>query len=83
MGALKAVELYTKTKGRPCLYDFSPFLNKKQAVVIIQCSPTEDIYNSIKSTFARWRKRHGIPAGFVFNIYDEYIVIWRRQTKKL
>jgi hypothetical protein len=82
MGALKEVGLYTKPKGRPCLYDFSPFKNAKTTVVVIQCWPTEEIYNSIKSSFWRWRKQHNIPAGFVFDISEEGITIWRRLPKE-
>ena len=81
MGALKTVDLYTKSKGRPCLYNFSAFKNNKQSFIIIHCVPSEDIYNSIKSSFARWRKKNKVAPGFTFEIYEEHIVIWRRLIK--
>lgn len=82
MSCLKDVPLYTKRKGRPCTYDFSVFKNAKQNVLVIPCTPTEEIYNSIKSSFARWRKKNGVPAGFVFDIYSDKIAIWRRLPRE-
>ena len=78
MAPLRKVDLYSGRKGRPCLYDFSPFKNAKTTVIFIHCWPTEDVYNSIKSSFCRWRKKNNIAAGFVFDITDEGVTIWRR-----
>lgn len=83
MCPLKKVDLYTKGKGRPCLYDFTPFKNAKQSVVVIKCTPTEEVYNSIKSSFARWRKQNGVAPGFVFDIYEDRITIWRRLIREV
>jgi hypothetical protein len=82
MPPLKFVPLYTKSKGRPCRYDFSPFKNAGYMALVIECVPTENLYNSIKSSFSRWRKRNNIPSGFVFDIYEDNITIWRRLPRE-
>jgi len=80
-GPLKHVELYGR-KGRPCLYDFNSFLNPKTSCIVINCEPTQKIYNSIKSSFARWRKQNGMKPGFVFDIYETHVIIWKRINQK-
>lgn len=64
------------------MYDFSPFLNAKQSVVVIACFPSQSVYNSIKSSFARWRKKNNISTGFVFDIHEDGITIWRRLVRE-
>jgi hypothetical protein len=82
MPPLKNIPLYTKPKGRPCRYDFSPFKSASHMAIVIDCVPTENIYNSIKSSFSRWRKRNNISSGFVFDIYEDNITIWRRLPRE-
>jgi hypothetical protein len=77
---LQELELFP-SKGRPKFYDFSTFLHSNTTHIRIPCTPTVGIYNSIKSSFYRWRKNNGVEKGFVFDIYPNEIVIWRRQRK--
>lgn len=78
MSSLKEVALFPKKRGRPGCYNFSPFKNKNNQSIVIDCSPSLAVYNSIKSSFSRWRKKHNIDSGFVFQIEEHRIVIWRR-----
>jgi len=78
MGSLKEVPVF-QPKGRPKTYKFDAFLVNSTTHVRIPCKPTLGIYNSIKSTFYRWRKNNGVTKGFVFDIYPNEIVIWRRR----
>lgn len=78
MSSLKEVPVFA-VKGRPKTYNFDGFLQGNNTYVRIPCKPTLSIYNSIKSSFHRWRKAHNIEKGFVFDIYSNEIVIWRRK----
>jgi hypothetical protein len=80
MSRLKEVPLF-KGKGRPSVYDFTPFRDSGVSLVVIKCTPTQDVYNSIKSSFSRWRRRNNIPTGFVFDVYEDNITIWRRKKE--
>jgi hypothetical protein len=73
------IPLYKQKKGRPVSYDFTPFKKAGEKRIVIHCVPSVQIYNSIKSTFARWRKENGILPGFTFDIHETSIVIWRRE----
>jgi len=76
MGVLKNEPLFKK-KGRPKTYDFDAFLSNGMHVRI-QCQTDVRIYHTVKSSFHRWRKKHQIEGRFVFDIYPNEIVIWRR-----
>ena len=78
MSSLKEVPVFV-SKGRPKMYVFTDFLSSNTTHIRIPCKPTLSIYNSIKSSFQRWRKAHNIERGFVFDIYPNEIVIWRRK----
>jgi len=51
-------------------------------MIVIECIPSQQVYNTIKSSFARWRKRNNIPTGFVFDVHENNITIWRRSKKE-
>ena len=80
MSSLKEVPVFL-SKGRPKMYVFTGFLSSNTTHIRIPCNPDTSIYNSIKSSFHRWRKSNNIEKGFVFDVYPNEIVIWRRQKK--
>ena len=77
MSSLKEIPVFLP-KGRPKMYVFSDFLLSNTTHIRIPCKPTIGIYNSVKSSFHRWRKANNIEKGFVFDVYPNEIVIWRR-----
>jgi len=78
MSSLKEVPVFS-SKGRPKMYVFADFLSGNTTHIRIPCKPTMSVYNSVKSSFQRWRKENNIEKGFVFDIYPTEIVIWRRR----
>jgi len=76
-GPLKQIDL-KRGKGRPIVYNFAPFLSLKINCIVINCNPTQEVYNSIKSSFSRWRKKNNVKPGFVFDVHQTHVIIWRR-----
>ncbi len=71
-----------KRMGRPIKYDFTPFF-KKSTKYIVFPNLTLKNYDSLRSTFARWRRREGVEGRFEYDILDATekdpcgIAVWR------
>lgn len=80
----KDVPLFKEKKrlGRPVKYDFSGFA-KENVKYIVFSGLTTKHYDSIRSTFCRWRRMEGIGGRFEYDFLDATekepcaIVIWR------
>lgn len=76
----------TKQIGRPFKYDFTPF-KKTNTKYVVFLGLTEKNYDSLRSTFARWRRREGIEGRFEYDIlpsmdgWPPCITIWRQGEK--
>jgi len=86
--AKKEVKLFRekKTRGRPIKYDFTAFKKTNTKFLVFEGVGLKE-YDSIRSTFARWRRRHGIEGRFEYDIVPEtdmfpsYIAIWRQKPR--
>ena len=84
----KDVPLFTHKKriGRPIKYDFTPFTKESTDYVIFNHLTLKN-YDSLRSTFARWRRRKGVEGRFEYDVLEakgehpEAIVIWRQREK--
>ena len=72
----------SKKMGRTVKYDFTPF--KKQGVRFISFPHlTFSAYETLKSSFARWRRIQGVEGRFEYDILEATerqpcaIVIWK------
>lgn len=65
-----------KQRGRPIKYDFSPFKRQSTSHLIIQGIGAKE-YDSLRSTFARWRRMEKIVGRFRYDFLDTGIAIWR------
>jgi hypothetical protein len=80
----KDVPLFTHKKriGRPIKYDFTPFTKESTDYVIFNHLTLKN-YDSLRSTFARWRRREKVEGRFEYDILDSTekdpcgIAIWR------
>jgi hypothetical protein len=66
-----------KHRGRPIKYDFSPFKKQSTSHLIIE-GVGEKEYDSLRSTFARWRRMKGVLGRFRYDFLDNGIAIWRQ-----
>lgn len=66
-----------KERGRPIKYDFSPFKRQSVGHLVIP-NVGLDEYDSLRSTFARWRRMEGIKGRFRYDFLDDSIAIWRQ-----
>lgn len=79
------VPLYEKQdkRGRPLKYNYAGFLNPSTTFVVIEGFGIEH-YNSIRSTFTRWKRLNGVNGSYRFDFYRESAigpkrwVIWRK-----
>ena len=71
-----------KQMGRPIKYDFSDFKKSHIKYIVFPHLSTRH-YDSIRSTFCRWRKLEGVGGRFEYDFLDGTdkepcaIVIWR------
>jgi hypothetical protein len=71
-----------KNKGRPWKYDFTPFINRKTEYVLIENADMDD-YDSIRSTFCRWRKINQVSGRYEYDFVPQIedspkaLIIWR------
>jgi hypothetical protein len=80
----KDVPLFTEKKnlGRPVKYDFSAFKNPSVKYIVFSGLTIKN-YDSIRSTFCRWRRIENVIGRFEYDFLDETekeecaIAIWR------
>ena len=80
----KNVPLFKERKkmGRPVKYDFSGFKKPSVKYIVFPGLSTKQ-YDSIRSTFCRWRRLEGVSGRFEYDFLDGTekdscaIVIWR------
>jgi hypothetical protein len=65
-----------RQRGRPIKYDFSPFKKESTKYLVIPNVGLEE-YDSLRSTFARWRRIEGIEGRFNYDFLKTDIAIWR------
>lgn len=65
-----------KARGRPIKYDFSAFKKQSTSHLIIENIGMEH-YDSLRSTFARWRRMKGVVGRFRYDFLNNGIAIWR------
>lgn len=71
-----------KRMGRPIKYDFSDFKKPHIKYVVFKGLSTKN-YDSLRSTFCRWRRIEGVSGRFEYDFLDATetqpcaIVIWR------
>jgi hypothetical protein len=72
-----------RQRGRPQRYDFTPFTNPKTEYVLIENVDMEE-YDSIRSTFCRWRRINGIEGRYEYDFlppkppnHPKSLIIWR------
>lgn len=64
-------------KGRPIKYDFSSFRKQSTSYLLLQGIGQKE-YDSLRSTFARWRRIQNIQGRFRYDFLDNGIAIWRQ-----
>lgn len=75
-----------RRRGRPIQYDFSLFKKASTKFLVFEGIGLKE-YDSIRSTFARWRRRHGVEGRFEYDIvpatdmFPPYIAIWRQKPR--
>jgi hypothetical protein len=66
-----------RQRGRPIKYDFSPFKRQSTSHLVIE-NISKEHYDSLRSTFARWRRMKGVLGRFRYDFLDNGIAIWRQ-----
>jgi hypothetical protein len=66
-----------KQRGRPIKYDFSAFKKQSTSHLVLQGIGQKE-YDSLRSTFARWRRMENIKGRFHYDFIDNGIAIWRK-----
>jgi hypothetical protein len=65
-------------RGRPIKYDFSPFKRQSVKHIVFQ-GVSAELYSSLRSTFARWRRIEGVEGRFRYDFLDDdSVAIWRQ-----
>jgi hypothetical protein len=81
MGGKKKIDVplfvEKRQRGRPIKYNFTPFKKKATSHLIIEGIGMKE-YESLRSTFARWRRMEEIPGRFRYDFLDNGIAIWRQ-----
>jgi hypothetical protein len=80
----KDVPLFEKKKkmGRPIKYDFTPFFHITVRYITFSGLSMRH-YDTLRSCFARWRRRNGVEGRFEYDILEATgtspcsIVVWR------
>jgi len=72
----------SENRGRPLTYDYTNFLHPNVTYVVL-LGVGRDQYDTVRSTFARWRKLNGVKGRFRYDFHlasengPKHLVIWK------